>query len=300
MGPTASGKTDLAIALCDYLNIEIISVDSTQVYYDLNIGSGKPPKEILGKIPHYLIDKLPPDAVYSAAQFCEDAKRRIDEIQARGNIPCLVGGTMMYFNALQNGLHALPPADPVLRDRILQEAQISGWESLHRQLAEVDPASASRIRPSDKQRLQRALEIYYLTQEPPSKHFQSQRAATPHHCVNIALMPVDTPRAILHEKINRRFEAMLAQGLVDELVQVRGRYLLHAALPSMRSVGYRQVWMYLEGAYDYQQMCERAKAATRQLAKRQLTWLRSWSNLKKIDMSASDRLQQALTMIQES
>lgn len=283
LGPTSSGKTDLAITLSQKVPVEIISVDSTQVYCDLNIGSGKPNCEILEKSPHHLIDILPPDQAYSAAQFAEDTNKLIRAIHQRGKIPLLVGGTMMYFHTLINGLHTLPTADPLLRESLEAEGNQIGWPVMHQKLQKIDPEAALRIQPNDKQRIQRALEIYHMTQRPMSSFLHEHRAPSPFTFLSFALIPMQTERAVLHHRINQRFQLMLEQGFVDEVQHLREKYVLHENLPSMRAVGYRHVWQYLEGKISHEIMQENAKAATRQLAKRQLTWLRRWPGIINLD-----------------
>ncbi len=273
-GPTASGKTDLAVALVQRLPLDIVSVDSAQVYRGLDIGTAKPDAATRALAPHRLIDICEPEDPYSAARFVRDARREIAAIHAAGRVPLLVGGTMLYFRALLEGLSPLPPADPTLRRRLAAEAAAHGWQHLHQRLAARDPQAAARIHPNDPQRLQRALEVVELTGRPLS---DLQRSAGPRlldECEVLAfgLLPAD--RAALHRRIARRFEAMLAAGLVEEVEGLRRRPGLHGGLPALRSVGYRQVWAYLEGDCTYPEMVERGIIATRQLAKRQMTWLR--------------------------
>lgn len=285
-GPTASGKTDLALALAASLPIEIISVDSAMVYRGLNIGTAKPSADVLLRVPHHLIDICDPTESYSAAHFCDDVAALVPQILARGRIPLLVGGTMMYFHALLNGLSPLPPADASVRAAITAEALQYGWDALHQTLAKVDPEAAAKIHPHDPQRLQRALEVYRITGQPLSV-WQNQKPTQPWQALTLALVPQD--RQVLHQRIDARFDAMLAQGFVDEVRHLRQQYgvselpqevslhtqaTLHADLPAMRSVGYRQAWQYLDNALSYEQFVLDAKTATRQLAKRQLTWLR--------------------------
>lgn len=274
MGPTASGKTDLAIRLAQDYPVDIISVDSSMVYRGLDIGAAKPSAEELAQAPHRLIDIRDPAQPYSAADFRADALREMAEISARGRIPLLVGGTMLYFKVLKDGLADLPVADEAVRARISEEARLHGWPAIHQQLAAVDPVTAERLKPTDSQRLQRALEVYYLSGVPLSVlHQQQQHEALPYNLLQFALMPKD--RSILHQRIERRFDQMLAQGFIEEVRALKARTDLHPELPAIRSVGYRQVWDYLEGLYSYEDMRFRAIVATRQLAKRQYTWLRS-------------------------
>ena len=289
MGPTASGKTELAIRLSSLLPVEIISVDSTQVYCDLDIGSGKPDSAVLRKTPHHLIDILPPDQVYSAAQFKSDAVQLIHQIHEKGKIPLLVGGTMMYFHVLQNGLHTLPESDSATRAMLEADGEALGWAAMHERLRQIDSDSAARINLGDKQRIQRALEVYYVTQKTLSEHLKSQKVKSDFNFINFALIPKETARCVLHDRINSRFLAMLKDGFVDEVIGLREKYKLHQDLPSMRSVGYRQVWAYLEHQVDYETMQVKAMAATRQLAKRQLTWLRRWPDLIEIDLLAETK-----------
>jgi tRNA dimethylallyltransferase len=281
MGPTASGKTRAAELLVESGPFDIISVDSALVYRGLDIGSGKPDAATLARAPHRLIDIRDPAQPYSAADFRADAIREMHSIVARGRIPLLVGGTMLYFKALRDGLAALPSATPAIRERIVALAQSEGWAAVHARLQQVDPVAAARIHPNDPQRLQRALEVYEATgtsltalhQAQPSGHMSD----LPCELLFVAMLPHD--RAALHQLIAERFHAMLAAGLVDEVSALKQRTDLHAALPSIRSVGYRQVWSYLDGDDDYVTMTAKAIAATRQLAKRQFTWLRSWRDL---------------------
>lgn len=274
MGPTAGGKTQLAVELVARLPCEIISVDSAMVYRGMNIGTAKPDAQTLAIAPHRLIDFLDPVQPYSAARFREDALREMADITATGRLPLLVGGTMMYFRVLQQGLTELPPADPELRARLDEEANTLGWEVLHRRLSEVDPLAAQRIHPHDPQRLQRALEVYELTGIPITEHYARGRdSSPPYRLIKLGLQPVD--RQKLHYRIATRFKQMLKQGLINEVEALYQRGDLCADLPSMRAVGYRQIWNHIQGHYDYQTMVDKAIVATRQLAKRQLTWLRS-------------------------
>ncbi|CEK11728.1 tRNA (adenosine(37)-N6)-dimethylallyltransferase MiaA [Legionella hackeliae] len=276
MGPTASGKTALACELTKTFPFEIISVDSAMIYREMNIGTAKPSAEELQLTPHYLIDILDPIESYSAAQFCEDVVELIEEIFQKGKFPLLVGGTMMYFNALQKGLSVLPQADEAIRMELLQQAERHGWSYLHQQLEKVDPLSAKRIHPNDTQRIQRALEVYQLTGKPLSFFWSEQKGAVKYHFVNLILFPEH--REWLHERIALRFEHMLNNDLVGEVAQLLQKWQLPPTCPSMRSVGYRQVINYLAGDYDFETLKHKGIVATRQLAKRQLTWLRSWSD----------------------
>jgi len=284
LGPTASGKSRLAMALGETLPIEIVSVDSGQVYRGMDIGTAKPTPEEQAHVPHHLIDLVDPTAPYSAGRFREDATAAVQGVLARGRIPLLVGGTMLYYRALAQGIDALPPADPRLRAEIAAEAAEQGWPAMHAQLAQVDPATASRLPRNDSQRIERALEVYRATGTPLSALHTAPRAVLPFRLLALALMPSD--RTALHGRIAERFDAMLKNGLVDELQALRQRYPLHAALPSMRCVGYRQVWRYLERECDVAALRERGIAATRQLAKRQLTWLRSLQEVERFGDAA--------------
>ncbi len=287
MGPTAAGKTGVAVHLATRFKLEIVSVDSAQVYRQMDIGTAKPDRETLAAVPHHLIDILDPSDRYSAASFCADASQALAEIQARGNIPLLVGGTMLYFKALKEGLSQLPPADPHTRGAIDTMAEASGWPALHAELERIDPVTAARLQPTDAQRIQRALEVFYLTGQSLSTLIARGRTnPAPYRTIPIALEPSD--RTALHERIAQRFEAMLELGLIGELRRLRERFQLDPSLPSMRAVGYRQVWQYLEGEFGLATLREKGAAATRQLAKRQLTWLRSWGNVRRFDCLAED------------
>ncbi|MDD2053285.1 tRNA (adenosine(37)-N6)-dimethylallyltransferase MiaA [Pseudomonas putida] len=303
MGPTAAGKTDLAIELTKVLPCELISVDSALVYRGMDIGTAKPSKQVLAEFPHRLIDIIDPAESYSAAQFRTDALAAMAEITARGNIPLLVGGTMLYYKALQEGLAEMPAADPEVRQALEEEAQRLGWPALHEQLAAVDPESAARIHPNDPQRLIRALEVYRVSGLSMTAHRERQsaqstdaaasgRAQLPYTVANLAIAPAN--RQVLHDRIAQRFTQMLEQGFVDEVVALRSRSDLHAGLPSIRAVGYRQVWDHLDGKLTSAEMQERGIIATRQLAKRQFTWLRSWADLHWLDSLDCDNLPRAL------
>ncbi|KTD25541.1 tRNA (adenosine(37)-N6)-dimethylallyltransferase MiaA [Legionella maceachernii] len=276
MGPTASGKTALACELVKRFPFEIISVDSAMIYREMDIGTAKPSPEELAIAPHHLIDIIDPPESYSAAQFCEDAVKLVEEIYSRQRFPLMVGGTMMYFHALQQGLSPLPHADEELRASLSQQANLHGWAYLHEQLAQVDPQSALRIHPNDAQRIQRALEVYHLTGKPLSSFWSEQKENQNYHFVNLVLFPQD--RNWLHARIAARFEHMLEQGFVYEVAQLLQKWHLTLTCPAIRCVGYRQVVDYLAGDYDYETLRQKGIAATRQLAKRQLTWLRSWPN----------------------
>lgn len=282
MGPTASGKTALAVELAAALPCDIISVDSALVYRDMNIGTAKPSAEILAIAPHRLIDIRDPAQCYSAAEFRAEALSLIKAIRDRGRIPLLVGGSMLYFRALVGGLADLPPADHRLRTSLEREAQRIGWPALHRRLAQVDPKAAARLHPNDAQRIQRALEVHSLTGESLSCLIHKQVVEQfPYPLIKLIVAP--TIRGVLHRRIEVRFRQMLAAGFVDEVAGLRRRSELDLDKPSMRAVGYRQVWCYLEGSYNYATMVERGIIATRQFAKRQLTWLRRERNAEWLD-----------------
>jgi tRNA dimethylallyltransferase len=287
MGPTASGKTAVATRLARELPCEIISVDSAQIYKGMNIGTAKPDAKELEKTPHHLLDVIEPHESYSAARFRDDALALMREITERDRIPLLVGGTMMYFQALTEGLNDLPEADPVIRMMIDTMADEQGWPAVHARLARVDPETAARLEPNDSQRVQRALEIYLITNQPLSKLLAKPKYVYfPYTPIRIALVPAD--REVLHMRIAERFDAMLAAGLVKELKGLREEYGLEAGMPSMRAVGYRQAWDHLEGRIGAPELREQGIAATRQLAKRQLTWLRSMQNVTEFDCLAED------------
>jgi tRNA dimethylallyltransferase len=273
MGPTASGKSALAMALCERFPLEIVSVDSAQVYRGMDIGTAKPDAATQARVPHHLLDLIDPDQAYSAARFHDDAVAAIAAIHARGRIPMLVGGTMLYFKALREGLSRLPRSDAAVRAAIDAQAEREGWPAVHAALAEVDPVIAARLKPTDRQRIQRALEVYRVSGTPLSMLQGSRAPALDGDLLAIALMPAD--RAELHRRIAVRFATMLDQGLIDEVVGLRRRYRLTAAMSSMRSIGYRQAWDTLEGTEPAATLLARGIAATRQLAKRQLTWLRA-------------------------
>ena len=284
MGPTASGKTDLAIFLTEHFPVDIISVDSALVYKGLDIGSAKPSAEELARAPHRLLDVVDPIEPYSAARFRKDALKEIHEIIKAGRIPLLVGGTMLYFRALLEGLSKLPESDESIRKKLEQQADEIGWDKMHERLAEVDAEAAARIHPNDPQRISRALEVYEMTGKAMSQLQREQKAEPlPYEVLKLALIPSD--RAVLHQRIEKRFGLMLEQGLIEEVKALRERGDLHEDLPAIRAVGYRQVWDYLESRIDYTEMEERGVIATRQLAKRQLTWLRSEKDLTIYDLS---------------
>ncbi len=295
MGPTASGKSALAGTLAGHFPVEIISVDSAQIYRGMDIGTAKSSVAERRSVPHHLIDIVDPTGSYSAAQFRSDAVRLISEIAARGRIPLLVGGTMLYFKALREGLSELPESDAALRARIDAEAAERGWPALHAELAKIDAPTAARLKPSDAQRIQRALEIYRVTGKPMSQLLGRTKSALPFRLLELALVPSD--RAELHRRIESRFDAMLELGLVEELRTLRKRYTLRPALPSMRCVGYREAWQYLEGEIGRKELRDRGIAATRQLAKRQLTWLRAMKTVRSFDCLAEDLDAEALDYV---
>ena len=287
LGPTASGKSAAALALAQHLPAEIVSVDSAQVFRGMDIGTAKSSAAERAAVPHHLIDIVDPTDAYSAAQFRADALRLMREIAARGRVPLLAGGTMLYFKALREGLSALPQADAAVRAAIDAQARERGWPALHAELARIDPATAARLEPADAQRIQRALEVHRVTGRPMSELLgKHEEAPLPYRLVQIALVPSD--RAELHRRIQARFEAMLRAGLVNELAGLRARFALHANLPSMRCVGYRQAWEFLEGKITQAELRDRGIYATRQLAKRQLTWLRAMQGLAVVDCLAKD------------
>jgi tRNA dimethylallyltransferase len=281
MGPTASGKTALACALADRFPLDIISVDSALVYRGLDIGSAKPDARTLEKYPHHLIDIRDPSRPYSAAVFREDASREISSIAANGRVPLLVGGTGLYFRALLSGLSELPQADPEIREQLSEEGASIGWAAMHARLALIDPSVAARIGSGDAQRIQRALEVIEITGKPMSELQSGLPKPFGYRVLKLALIPAD--RTILHARIAERFDAMLAQGFVAEVKQLRARGDLNADLPAMRAVGYRQAWQHLDGEFDETELRNRGIFATRQLAKRQMTWLRSELDARVVD-----------------
>jgi len=281
IGPTASGKTGLAMKLMAHFPIELISVDSALIYKDMDIGTAKPTADELAKAPHRLINFLDPSESYSAADFRKDALREMQEITAKGKIPVLVGGTMLYYRALENGLAVLPEADLEVRKKLSAEAEEKGWDFLHQRLVEVDPVAGKRIHPNDKQRIQRALEVYKLSGKTLTElHKEAQLDALPYRLMKIALIP---EREWIRDLAEKRFEMMMEQGFLEEVKALYAREDLHADLPAIRCVGYRQAWQYLDGKLDADEMKERAVIATRQLAKRQMTWMRSEPNIIKFD-----------------
>ena len=290
LGPTASGKSAAALALAEHLPIEIITLDSAQAYCDMDIGTAKPSAEERARVPHHLIDFLSPMEAYSAARFRADAIELVAQIRSRGHVPVIVGGTMLYYKALREGLATLPGADETVREALRARAAAQGWPALHAALAALDAATAARLSPNDSQRIERALEVVMTTGTPLAALHASLRAPAPFPLKPIALVPSD--RAALHTRIAARFDAMLAAGLVDELASLRARYPLNENLPSMRCVGYRQAWDYLEGRMPHSELRDRGIFATRQLCKRQLTWLRSTPDVQIIDCLSEGRNQQ--------
>ena len=298
MGPTASGKSNIALEIAKHLSVEIISVDSAQVYRHMDIGTAKPSAETMLSIPHHLINLIEPYERYSAAQFREDALITMKEITGRGKIPLLVGGTMLYFRALLEGMSELPPADSGVRMAIENKAKDIGWLEMHKKLQQFDPIIATRIKPTDSQRIQRALEVYYLTDEPMSELLKKPtHAYLPYHISSIALIPDD--RIALHKHIALRFEKMVELGLINEVRAIRNKFALDADATSMRCVGYRQVCMYLDNKISLTEMHEMGLAATRQLAKRQLTWLRSMQKSKEFNCFAENLPKLILDFLQE-
>ena len=305
-GPTASGKTAIALALAERWPVEIISVDSALVYRGMDIGTAKPSAAERAQVPHHLIDIREPTQTYSAADFARDTQALIPQIRARGRIPWLVGGTMLYFKALLEGLHDLPAAQPALRQALEDEARVQGWPALHAQLAQVDPATAARLAPQDAQRISRALEVWRHTGRALSSFFNVREVSAP-RLLMLSLEPQD--RSWLHARIALRFEQMLAQGLVDEVRALRARPDLHAQLPAMRCVGYRQTWQILDelpapdaplSAAQRQRVSDTGIAASRQLAKRQLTWLRSMPGRHRVDCDQDLLLQAVLQTMQNA
>jgi len=293
MGPTASGKTDLAISLMDHLPIELISVDSALIYRDMNIGTAKPDAETLRRAPHRLIDIRDPSERYSAAEFRDDALREMQQITEAGRLPVLVGGTMLYYRALEYGLSPLPAADEMVRQQLELEAHEIGWEGMHQKLAEIDSVAAQRIHPNDPQRIQRALEVYRITGTTMTELYKAEpETVFPYQAVKISISPND--RAILHDRIAQRFQTMMELGFVEEVEALYRRGDLNLDMPSIRTVGYRQFWHYVRGECSLSEATEKAIIATRQLAKRQLTWLRGDESIQRFDSLAVDLLDQVL------
>jgi len=296
MGPTATGKTSLAADLSKQLPVEIVSVDSAMVFKGMDIGTAKPGRELLAIAPHRLIDICEPTEAYSAGQFRQDAYTAISEIQANHKIPLLVGGTGLYFRSLEQGFSALPSTDPQIRNRLSVLFKKYGSQYMHQRLKNLDPESAKRIHPNDPQRIQRALEVYEITETPLSSLFaEGRHGPFPCKIVKIILMPSD--RKALHEKVKKRFLAMLDNGFVDEVARMYQRDDMHAGMASMRMVGYRQIWRYLAGEMDYPNMREHAIVATRQLAKRQMTWLRGEKNAVTFDSLDAENSQKILNFL---
>ncbi|HEY1995638.1 tRNA (adenosine(37)-N6)-dimethylallyltransferase MiaA [Paraburkholderia sp.] len=300
LGPTASGKTAAALAFAARHPVEIISVDSALVYREMDIGTAKPTAGERAQVPHHLIDIVDPADAYSAAEFRTDTLRLVGEITARGRMPLLVGGTMLYYKALTQGLNDLPAANPEVRAALDADALRDGWPALHARLAVVDAVTAARLAPNDSQRIQRALEVFMLTGQPMSSLLvapaRSDEALQPWRFVPVALEPSD--RSVLHERIARRFDAMLAAGFIDEVERLRGRGDLNPAMPSMRCVGYRQAWEYLDGAVDFATMRDKGVFATRQLCKRQLTWLRAMPERVIVDCCDADAVGNAMRALE--
>jgi len=297
MGPTASGKTALAVELVQRLPLEIINVDSAQIYREMDIGTGKPDAETLRIAPHRLISFLDPSQTYSAARFRSDAIQEMASIREAGKVPLLVGGTMLYFKALRDGLSDLPQASAEVRSVITEIAARHGWSEVHARLSEVDPVAAKRIHPNDPQRLQRALEVFMLSGRSMSElQVNSLDVAESENLLFVSIQPSE--RSVLHSKIEKRFRQMVTDGLVEEVSKLYARGDLHAGLPSMRSVGYRQVWQYLDDEISFDAMVERGIIATRQLAKRQVTWLRSWGELNDFDSEHPKTLSGVLKMLE--
>ncbi len=295
MGPTAVGKTDHAIALADDFPVEIISVDSALVYRGMDIGTAKPDPSVLARYPHRLVDLIDPGETYSAGAFCADAAVAMEEITARGRIPLLVGGTMLYFQALQRGIADLPEADPELRKELDARAAERGWPALHAELQELDPDTAARLRPTDAQRIQRALEVCLSAGEPMSALLATTRPPLVAHYLNIGLLPAD--RSMLHERIAQRLRAMIAAGMVDEVRRLAELPGIADDTPALRAVGYRQLLKHVRGESGLEEALEQATIATRRLAKRQLTWLRSWPDLQTIDPFADDTYAQIENLV---
>ncbi|MBL4940315.1 MAG: tRNA (adenosine(37)-N6)-dimethylallyltransferase MiaA [Colwellia sp.] len=295
MGPTASGKTALAMALHDALPCDIISVDSALIYKNMDIGTAKPTTDELAKYPHRLINLRDAAQSYSAADFCQDALVEIAKIRANNRIPLLVGGSMMYFKSLIEGISPLPAADSAIRKQIEAEAVEHGWEVMHEHLAKVDPVSAQRIHPNDPQRLTRALEVFQLTGNTLTQLTQIKGDKLEGDVLQFAITPKE--RHTLHERIELRYHQMIAQGFEQEVIKLKERGDLHENLPSIRCVGYRQMWQYLDGEFDHKEMVFRGVCATRQLAKRQLTWLRRWPELQWLNTEEDTNLSQVLAAV---
>jgi tRNA dimethylallyltransferase len=297
LGPTASGKSAVALALAGRFPAEIVSVDSAQVYRGMDIGTAKPDRATQQRVPHHLIDLIDPVAAYSAARFAREARAAMADITARGRLPLLVGGTMLYVKALTEGLSTLPEALPELRRELDARAAIEGWPALHTELARLDPVTAARLAPGDSQRIGRALEVCIASGVPMSSLLARRAADLGHRMLMVSLEPSD--RAVLHQRIAARFRRMLDDGLVEELQGLRARFALTAALPAMRAVGYRQAWEFLDGAIDAAALEAKGIAATRQLAKRQLTWLRSMTAVERFDCLREDLAQAVAARVED-
>ncbi|MCZ7833184.1 MULTISPECIES: tRNA (adenosine(37)-N6)-dimethylallyltransferase MiaA [Atlantibacter] len=295
MGPTASGKTALAINLRKTLPVELISVDSALIYRGMDVGTAKPTAEELAQAPHRLLDILDPAEAYSAADFRRDALKEMAEITASGRIPLLVGGTMLYFKALLEGLSPLPSANPEIRARIEQQAAEQGWDALHRELQDIDPVAARRIHPNDPQRLSRALEVFFISGKTLTELTQTSGDALPYQVHQFAIAPAS--RELLHQRIEQRFHQMLASGFEAEVRALFARGDLHTDMPSIRCVGYRQMWSYLAGEVPYDDMVYRGICATRQLAKRQMTWLRGWEGVHWLDSDNPEKARQDVLQV---
>ncbi len=299
MGPTASGKTDLAMSLMQHLPVELISVDSGQIYRDMNIGTAKPDADTLLKAPHRLIDIRDPAERYSAAEFRDDALREMQEITQAGRLPVLVGGTMLYYRALEYGLSPLPAADEQVRKQLEAESQEIGWAGMHQKLADIDPVAAERIHPNDPQRIQRALEVHALTGTTMTELYKAEpESVFPYQAIKLSISPDD--RSVLHERIARRFHQMLELGFVEEVESLYQRGDLNLDMPSVRTVGYRQFWHHVSGECSLSEATDKAIIATRQLAKRQLTWLRGDDSIQRFDSLATDLLDQVLKRLANS
>tara|TARA_Y100001936_G_scaffold240400_1_gene274826 strand:- start:48308 stop:49246 length:939 start_codon:yes stop_codon:yes gene_type:complete len=298
MGPTASGKSNIALEIAKHLPVELISVDSAQVYRHMDIGTAKPNAATMASVPHHLINLIDPHERYSAGQFRTDALTAMNEITSRGRIPLLVGGTMLYFRTLFEGISELPSANNDIRKIIENRAESIGWPEMHKKLQKIDSVTATRIQPTDSQRIQRALEVYYLTNTPMSDLQKTKKVSFPYKINSIALIPDD--RIILHKQIALRFEKMLKLGLIDEVRVLRETFDLNANATSMRCVGYRQACMYLDKKISWTEMHEMSIAATRQLAKRQLTWLRSMQKIKKFNCFSGNLPRLILDFLQEN
>jgi tRNA dimethylallyltransferase len=293
MGPTASGKTALAMELVNKLPCEIISVDSSLIYRQMDIGTAKPSSVELAQYPHHLINILDPSEAYSVARFRKEALAHMQNISAKGRIPLLVGGTMLYFKALVEGLSELPESEKSIREEIEAEAAAKGWPALHKALSDYDNGSATRIHPNDPQRLTRAIEVFRISGKTMTELLTARSGPAPYNFQQFSIAPEH--RTELHQRIEQRFHWMLEQGFEEEVIKLRNRDDLHLNLPAMRSVGYRQMWQYLDGEYDEENMKQKALAATRQLAKRQLTWLRGWEDLHHLDSLAVDNANRVIT-----